>query len=187
MPVDGAEDDGLLHLVHSLRIADSFLTEQSAVACQVGVSVGGGGPDAQSAHFLLFGEGLQGQSTFVCRPHDGLGDGVVAVLFHRGHQFEQSFLGKRGGVDFAHFKFPFRQRTGLVENHRVNPGDGIQVVPSLEQDTLSGGCTDTSEIAQRDAHHQGTGAGDDQEHQSAIEPVVEHIREAGGKEIIYIR
>ena len=52
------------------------------------------------------------------------------------------------------------QCTCFVEYNGIYPGDGIQIITTLEQDTGTWRRSDTSEISQRYADYQGTRTGD---------------------------
>ncbi len=63
----------------------------------------------------------------------------------------------------------------FVKHHGGYIFQGVQKVRSLHQYSISGGGPDAPEITQRNGDDQRTWTRDDQEHQSAIQPVLEHI------------
>ena len=64
---------------------------------------------------------------------DGLGDGVGAVLLDG---CDNGNLFGREALHLAHAELSRCQGACFVKCHRVNPGDGVKIVPALEEDAL---------------------------------------------------
>ncbi len=80
--------------------------------------------------------------------YDGFGYGVRTVSLCRGGKLYQLlFRNSRLCLAGLYIEGAFGQRTRLVEYHRVDLGDGIEVVATFEEDTQAGGGADASEVA----------------------------------------
>ena len=75
-------------------------------------------------------------------------------------------------MDTADLKHPLRQCSGLVEHHRSDLRQSLQVIRAFDQDPLVACAADPREEAQGDADHQRAGAADDKEGQCAVQPDV---------------
>jgi len=73
------------------------------------------------------------------------------------------------GNDFLNLELALGQSSRFVENHGLDCRKGIQEIGAFHQNPPAGGPADAAEIPQRDADHQRARAGDDQQHQGAIE------------------
>ena len=74
------------------------------------------------------------------------------------------------GMNSRDSKLPVGQRASLIEDHRVQSRQHIDIVGSLNQDASTRGATKTAKERQWDADDQGTRTRDYQEHQGTIEP-----------------
>ena len=63
------------------------------------------------------------------------------------------------------------QRTGLVEDDDLRPGESLEIVGTLDQDALLTGPADAREEAQRDADDEGARAADDEEGKGTVDPL----------------
>ena len=86
---------------------------------------------------------------------NSLGYGVCAVAFRGSDDLYQLFFGYAvlctAGL---YFKRSFGQRARLVEDYRIDFGNGIQVITAFEQYTQAGCGADTAEVSQRNADYQ---------------------------------
>ena len=148
---------------------------------QAGVT-GGNGPA-----IYLRGHAMTAQFLHVCDPGgvDGLaigsldaqGDGVLRPAFRQRGGFHQRSIGHAlGGVDASDLKCTLRQGAGLIEHHNAGACQLFQIGRTLDEDAAGGSAADAAEEAQRDGDDQRTGAADDKEGQSAVDP----IAKAGG-------
>ena len=104
-------------------------------------------------------------------PAEGEGNGMAGPAFRQGGGLQQRVLcDASGGVQGGDGEAALGQGACLVENHRLRPGQGFQVVAALHQDAALAGPADAAEEAQRHGDHQGAGAGDDQEDEGPVEP-----------------
>ena len=88
--------------------------------------------------------------------YDGFGYGVRTVSLCRGGKLYQLlFLNSRLCLSGLYIEGAFGQRTRLVEYHRVELCDGIEVVATSVEDTQAGGGADPSEAASRTAYDEG--------------------------------
>ncbi len=79
---------------------------------------------------------------------DGFGYGVRTVSLCRGGKLYQLlFRNSRLCLAGLYIEGAFGQRTRLVEYHRVDLGDGIEVVAAFEEYAKAGGGADSSEVA----------------------------------------
>ena len=86
--------------------------------------------------------------------------------FHKGIPGHAVF-----GVDAHHLEGALGQGAGLIKHHDAGAGQLLQIGGALDQDTAGGSTADAAEEAQRNADDQCAGAADDQEGQSAVDPV----------------
>ena len=108
---------------------------------------------------------------------DAQGDGVLRPAFRQCSGFHQCGVGHAlGGVDAGDLKGALRQGAGLIEHHNTGVGKLFQIGRALDEDAAGGSAADAAEKAQRDGDDQRTGAADDKEGQSAVDPVAK----AGG-------
>ena len=78
----------------------------------------------------------------------GFGYGVCTVSLCRGGKLYQLlFRNSRLCLAGLYIEGAFGQRTRLVEYHRVDLGDGIEVVAAFEEDAQPGGSADSSEVS----------------------------------------
>ena len=62
----------------------------------------------------------------LCIPGDSFGYGVCTVLFRRSYDLKQLLFGYAlRGMARLYFKRSFGQRARLVEDHRIDSGNGI--------------------------------------------------------------
>ena len=106
--------------------------------------------------------GLQGQR-----------DGVIGPVLRQSGGLEELFLCIGFlGVDGGDGEGAPGQGAGLVKDHGLRMGQGLQIVAALDQDAAPAGAADAAEKAQRHGDHQGAGAGDHQEYERPVEPVL---------------
>ena len=108
---------------------------------------------------------------------DAQGDGVLGPAFRQRSGFHQCGVGHAlGGVDAGDLKGALRQGAGLIEHHNAGVCQLFQIGRAFDEDAAGGSTADAAEKAQRDGDDQRTGAADDKEGQSAVDPIVK----AGG-------
>ena len=90
-------------------------------------------------------------------------------------------------VHAADLEHALGQGAGLVEHHRPDLRQRLQIVGALDEDALVAGAADTGEEAQGDADHQRAGAAGHKEGQRAVDPLLpltvhtaQHSRITGG-------
>ena len=116
-----------------------------------------------------------------------LGDGVVRELLGEGGGGEELLLADAfRGPQLPDGEAALGQGAGLVEDHGLHLGEILQMVAALHQDAALGGPADAAEEAQRHGDDQRAGAGDDQEDEGPVEPVLPHganqeARQHGGE------
>ena len=80
------------------------------------------------------------------------------------------------------FEQTLGQRAGLVENHGIDPRNGIQITAALKEHAGLRSNADTAEIAQRNTDNQRTRTRGHQKYQGPGQPFVERIGEASVQE-----
>ena len=96
---------------------------------------------------------------------------MAGPAFRQGGGLQQGVLRDApGGVQGGDGEAALGQGAGFVEDHRLRPGQGLQIVAALDQDAALAGSADAAEEAQGHGDYQGAGAGDDQEDQRPVEP-----------------
>ncbi len=111
LAVDRHEDAALARgLSHQCPIADGDL-----VAADVaGHALAGDRPDVRRA--------ADRYAPLPRRDDDGRGQRMLAGALHAGHEAEEALLVEAvRGLDLHEARLPFRQRTGLVDDDRVDP------------------------------------------------------------------
>ena len=77
---------------------------------------------------------------------------------------------------YGHYgKAAVSQRTSLIEHHRINLRQQIQIVGTFYQHTFSGCSAYTTKEGKGYADNQSAGTTDYEEHQCTIEPGGEHF------------
>ena len=101
-----------------------------------------------------------------------LRDGVVGERLGKGCNLEQRLLGVAClGVYRDNRERAVGERAGLVEDDGVNIGERLEVVGAFDEDAQLGRTADAAKEAQRHANHQCARAADDEEGQTAQNPV----------------
>ena len=74
-------------------------------------------------------------------------------------------------MDAGDLKGALRQGAGLIEHHNAGVCQLFQISRAFDEDAAGGSTADAAEKAQRDGDDQRTGAADDKEGQSAVDPI----------------
>ena len=156
--------------------AAAFLVVQLQAAHQLVVSRGDtmavdDSDDPLTADLFNLGDAAAVDLLPVC-PLQALTDRVRGRALHQRRVFQQFLVLHRAVMDAADLKHPLRQCPGLVEHHRSDLRQGLQVIRPLDQDSLVAGPADPRKEAQGNADHQRAGAADDKEGQCAVKPDV---------------
>ena len=102
----------------------------------------------------------------------GLRDGVIGERLRKGCDLEQRLLGIASlGVHRDHRERAVGEGARLVKDDGVNVGERLEVVRTLDENAQLGRAADAAKEAQRHADHERARAADDQEGQTAQNPV----------------
>ena len=101
---------------------------------------------------------------------EGHGDGVGGVTLYVGGHMQQLLLVHNFRMHGRYFKHTFGKGSGLVKDHGLHLGKGVQKIGALHQNTLAGCPSKASKEGERDRDDQGAGTGDYKKHKSSVDP-----------------
>ena len=102
----------------------------------------------------------------------GLRDRVIGERLRKGCDLKQRLLGIASlGVRRDNRERAVGERAGFVEDDGVHVGERLEVVGAFDENAQLGGAADAAKETERHADHQRARAADDQEGQTAQNPV----------------
>jgi len=108
------------------------------------------------------------------RAHDRAGNGVVGAALRQRCGGQQIIGGNTsGGQHGVYFKHAFGEGAGFVQRCHADIAQVIEHRAALDKDAPARSRANAAKVAQRNGNKQGAGAGNDQQHQSAVNPLRE--------------
>ena len=108
---------------------------------------------------------------FAVSCQDALRNGVRRVTLRVRGQPEEFLVFEFAVVDAGDREVPAGQRAGLVEDDRLDVGEGLHVVGALDEDARVGRAADAAEEAQGHGDDDGAGTADDEEGERPVDPL----------------
>ena len=100
----------------------------------------------------------------------GSANGMGGEVLDMGSEMKQLVLIAGGGMDSGNGKLAMSQRARLVEDHRRDLRQHVDIVGSLDEDTLPRGPANATKERQRHTDNQGTRTTHHEEHQGSVQP-----------------
>ena len=103
-----------------------------------------------------------------------IGDGMRRIALHMRCQMQEILLADNLRMHRSNFKHASRQRPGLIENHRVNIRQRLEIIRAFHQDAARRSAADSGEKRQRHGDNEGAGAADDKQNERPLDPYRPH-------------